>query len=128
MPAKYPWGDSAKQGSQLYHNHQADFQLRFNSLNRRGCLENSYGRSRWAKIEKETSTREIKTSKAKHFKQNATVVMGEVKYSNKLTYLIDNGGYCKVKKDPTLKTERMLSQILCKNKDFIPQTKCRQLT
>ena len=37
------------------------------------------------------------------------------------------GGYCKVKKDPTLKTERKLSQILGKNKDIIPQTKYRQL-
>ena len=41
--------------------------------------------------------------------------------------LIGNGGYCKVKKDPTLNTERKLSQILVKNKDIIPQTKFRQL-
>ena len=34
---------------------------------------------------------------------------------------------CKVKKDPTLKTKRKLSQILGKNKDLIPQTKYRQL-
>ena len=55
------------------------------------------------------------------------MVMDRVEYSNKLTDLIRNGGYCKVKKDPTLKTERKLSQILGKNKDFIPQTKYRLL-
>ena len=53
--------------------------------------------------------------------------MDRVEYSNKLVDLIDNGGYRKVKKDPTLKTERKLSQILGKNKDLIPQTKYRQL-
>ena len=36
-------------------------------------------------------------------KGNATVVMDRVEYSNKLADLIGNGGYCKVKKDPTLK-------------------------
>ena len=56
-------------------------------------------------------------------KGNATVIMDSVDYSNKLADLIDNGGYCKVKKDPTLKTERKLSQILSKNKDLIPQIK-----
>ena len=60
-------------------------------------------------------------------KGNVTVVMDRVEYSNKLADLIGNGGYCKVKKDPTLKTERKLSQILGKNKDLIPQTKYRQL-
>ena len=35
--------------------------------------------------------------------------------------------YYKVKKDPTLKTERKLSQILGKNKELIPQTEYRQL-
>ena len=45
-------------------------------------------------------------------KGNATVVIDRVVYSNKLADLIDNGGYCKVKKDPTLMTERKLSQIL----------------
>ena len=60
-------------------------------------------------------------------KGNTTVVMDRVEYSNKLADLIGNGGYCKVKKDPTLKTERKLSQILGKNKDLIPQTKYRQL-
>ena len=60
-------------------------------------------------------------------KGNATVVMDRVEYSNKLVDLIGNGGYSKVKKDPTLKTERKLSQILGKNKDLIPQTKYRQL-
>ena len=50
-----------------------------------------------------------------------------MEYSNKLADLIDNGGYSKVKKGPTLKTERKLSQILGKNKDLIPQTKYRQL-
>ena len=60
-------------------------------------------------------------------KGNATVVMDRVEYSNKLADMIGNGGYCKVKKDPTLKTERKLSQILGKNKNLIPQTKYRQL-
>ena len=60
-------------------------------------------------------------------KGNATVVMDRVEYSNKLADLIGNGGYCKVKKDPTLKMERKPSQILGKNKDLILQTKYRQL-
>ena len=47
-------------------------------------------------------------------------------HSNKLADLIGNGGYCKIKKDPTLKMERKPSQILG-NKDLIPQTKYRQL-
>ena len=34
-------------------------------------------------------------------KGNATVVMDRVEYSNKLADLIGNGGYCKIKKDPT---------------------------
>ena len=46
--------------------------------------------------------------------------MGRVEYSKKLTDLIGNGGYCKVKKDPTQMTERKLSPILDKNKDLIP--------
>ena len=50
-------------------------------------------------------------------KGNATV--DRVEYSNKLADLIGNGGYCKVKKDPTLKRERKMSQILGKNKDLI---------
>ena len=58
---------------------------------------------------------------------DATVVMDRMEYSNKLADLISNGGYCKVKKDLTLKTERKLSQILGKNQDLIPQTKYRQL-
>ena len=57
-------------------------------------------------------------------KGNATVVMDRLEYSNKLADLIGNGGYSKVKKDPTLKTERKLSRILNKNRDLIPQTKC----
>ena len=44
-----------------------------------------------------------------------------------LADLIGNWGYYKVKNDPTMETERKLSQILCKNKDLIPQTKYRQL-
>ena len=60
-------------------------------------------------------------------KGNATVVMDRVEYSNKLAELIDNGANSKVKKDPTLKTERKLSQILGKNKDLLPKTKYRQL-
>ena len=60
-------------------------------------------------------------------KGNATVVMDRVEYTNKLTDLTGNGGYCKVKKDPTLKMERKQSQIRGKNKDLIPQIKYRQL-
>ena len=60
-------------------------------------------------------------------KGNTTVVMDRVEYSNKLADLIENGGYCKVKKNPNLKTKRKLSQILSKNKDLIPQRKYRQL-
>ena len=60
-------------------------------------------------------------------KGNVTMVMDRVEYSKKLVDLIGNGGYYKVKKDLTLKTERKLSQILGKNKDLIPQTKYRQL-
>ena len=48
-------------------------------------------------------------------KGNATVVMDRVECSNKLADLIGNSGYCKVKNDPILKTERKLSQILGKN-------------
>ena len=53
--------------------------------------------------------------------------MDRLEYTHKLADLIGNGGYTKVKKDPTLKTERKLSQILGKDKDLIPQTKYRQL-
>ena len=53
--------------------------------------------------------------------------MDRVEYSNKLADLIGNAGYCKVKKDLTLKMERKLSQILGKNKDLIPQIKYRKL-
>ena len=60
-------------------------------------------------------------------KGNATVVMDRVEYTNKLADLISNGGYCKVKKDLTLKMERKMSLILGKNKDLIPQTKYKQL-
>ena len=60
-------------------------------------------------------------------KGNATVVIDRVEYSKNLADLIGNDGYCKVKKDPTLKTERKLLQILGKNKDLIPKTKYRQL-
>ena len=49
--------------------------------------------------------------------------MDSVEYSNKLADLIGNGSYSNVKKDPTLKTEMTLSQILGKNKDLIPQKK-----
>ena len=54
-------------------------------------------------------------------KGNATVVKDRVEYSNKLADLIGNRGYCKVKKEPTLKTEGKLSQILGKNHDLIPK-------
>ena len=53
-------------------------------------------------------------------KGNATV-MDKVEYSNKLLDLIGNGGYCKVKIEPNLRTERKLSQILSKNKGLILQ-------
>ena len=56
-------------------------------------------------------------------KGNATVVMDRVEYSNKLADLMGNGGHCKAKKDPPVKTERKLSHILGKNKDLIPQIK-----
>ena len=54
--------------------------------------------------------------------------MKKVKYSKKLADLFDNSGFCKVKKDPTLKPKRKLSLIFRKNKDLIPQIKYRQLT
>ena len=60
-------------------------------------------------------------------KGNATVVMDRVEYFNKLADLIENSGYCKVKKNPTLKTKRKPSQILSKNKDLVPQRKYKQL-
>ena len=47
--------------------------------------------------------------------------MDRVEYSNKLADLVANGGYCKMKKDPTLNMERKLSQILCKDKYIISQ-------
>ena len=59
---------------------------------------------------------------------NATVVMVWVEYSNKLVDMNSRGDYGKIKKNPLLYTERKLSQILCKNKDLIPQIKYRQLT
>ena len=45
-------------------------------------------------------------------KDNATVVMDRVEYSNKLADLIGNGGYCKVKKEPEPEDGKKLSQIL----------------
>ena len=60
-------------------------------------------------------------------KGNTSVIMNKVEYPNKLVDLIGNSGYCKVKKGPTLKTEKKLSQIFSKNKDLIPQMKYRQL-
>ena len=54
--------------------------------------------------------------------------MDRVEFSNKLTGLISTGGCWRVKKDPTLKTESKLSEILSKNKDLISQIKYRQLT
>ena len=53
--------------------------------------------------------------------------MDRAKYSTKLADSIGNVGYCKVKKDLTLKTDRKLSQILGKYRDLISQTKYRQL-
>ena len=43
--------------------------------------------------------------------------MDWMEYSNKLADLVGNGGYCKVKKDPTLKTERKRPQILKNHQD-----------
>ena len=60
-------------------------------------------------------------------KGNAIVVMDKVEYSNKLADLIASSGYSKVKRNPILKKGK-LSQILNKNKDLIPQKKCRQWT
>ena len=61
-------------------------------------------------------------------KGNTTVVMDRVEYSNKLADLIGNGGYCKIKKDPTRRRKGSCHRRkLGKNKDLIPQTKYRQL-
>ena len=57
-------------------------------------------------------------------KSNTTIEMDKVEYSNKLA----DCSYCEVKKGPTMKTERKLSQILSKNKDLLQQMKYRQLT
>ena len=81
-------------------------------------------------MERETCTGESKVSKIEHFKRvmgNSTIEIDNVEYSNKSMDLIGKGGYCKVKKDPTLKMERKLWQFLSKNNDLIPQTKLRQL-
>ena len=54
--------------------------------------------------------------------------MDKSDYTRKLEDHISNGRYSKVKKDPTMKTERKLSQILIKNQDhFAPKTN-RQLS
>ena len=55
-------------------------------------------------------------------------MMDKVEYSNKLTDLTGNGGYCRVKKGPTLKTEMKQSWILNKNKDLIPQMKYSRIS
>ena len=61
-------------------------------------------------------------------KGNAAVTRDEVEYSYKMSNLICNGSYYKVKMNSTLKTKRKLSQTLCMNKDLIPQMAYRQLT
>ena len=43
-------------------------------------------------------------------------MMDNVEYSDKLLDLNGNGEYCKVKRDPNLKTQMKLSQILSKAK------------
>lgn len=40
---------------------------------------------------------------------------------------MESGGYCQIKKNPTLKIERKLSQVLSKIKDLIPPAKCGEL-
>ena len=49
-------------------------------------------------------------------KGNATVVIDKVEYSNKLADLIGNGGYCKVKKDPTLRQKESCRRSLVRTK------------
>ena len=54
---------------------------------------------------------------------NATQVMDTIEYlTSKLADLIGHDSYSKIKKkkNPTLKTEKMPSQILSKNKDLLP--------
>ena len=138
---------SAKQRSQLHHYHQANSLLRSNSED--AALKIPKARAdelRWKVKQALEKSKPPKPNFSKMEKQalkmlqydnsiiilpadkgNATMVMDRVEYSNKLADLIGSGGYCKVKKDPTPKTERKLSQIIGKNKDLIPQTKYRRL-
>ena len=58
---------------------------------------------------------------------NCMEVLFFIQYYNKQVDLFGNSSYCKVKKAPTLKTERKLLHILGKNTDLIPKTKYRQL-
>lgn len=61
-------------------------------------------------------------------KGNVTVVMDKTEYTRKLKDFIRNDSYSKVKKYPTMKTERKLSQILIKNKDHLLPKTYRQLS
>ena len=61
-------------------------------------------------------------------KGNATVVLDKTAYDEKLTNIIKSGKYRILKKDPTLSTERKLSQLLKKNKDNLSPLKYRQIT
>lgn len=55
----------------------------------------------------------------------SSVMMNNLEYSEKLASLFGDGSYSKVKKDPTLRTER---KILNKDKDYFALNKYRQLT
>ena len=120
----HPWND-----------HQADPLFKFDSLNRGGRLENSYDPDRYAKMERETSTREIKASKIKHLKGrktghqiisvmkilpadkgNPTIVMDTEEYSNKLIHPIGNSGYCKLKRTRPWGRKRTCRRSLVRTK------------
>lgn len=51
-------------------------------------------------------------------KGNVMVVIDKLEYSGKLTKLVGDGSYSKSTKEPTVKTERNLSQILNMNNDY----------
>lgn len=53
----YRWGASARQWSQLCHHYQTGSIVRNDSTSGGDWLEDPKGLSRWAKVEKESSTR-----------------------------------------------------------------------
>lgn len=55
------------------------------------------------------------------------MVMDQLRYARKLESLFLYDNYTKVKKEPTLKTVRKLSQILNNNKDYFALNRHRQL-